>query len=133
MHTSDFIVREPLLDPKQQVLGYELSWQQSGSDKGLPGASNPVALAGLIGQHLNNGESGWLLGGALLFLQASPELLATDALLALPPKNTVLALTAADLADPAVLRQSRNCAHKAMASCCAMPISRRLTRVCWHC
>ena len=103
MQTSDFIVREPLLDPKQQVLGYELSWQQSGSDKGLPGGSNPVALAALIGQHLNDAESGWLLGSALLFLQASPVLLAADALLALPPKNTVLALTAADLADRAVL------------------------------
>ena len=26
MHETNFIVREPLLDPKQRVIGYELSW-----------------------------------------------------------------------------------------------------------
>ena len=28
MHETNFITREPLLDPKQRVIGYELSWQQ---------------------------------------------------------------------------------------------------------
>ena len=49
MHTADFIVREPLLDPNQQVLGYELGWQRSGGDEGLPGELDAIVLAALSG------------------------------------------------------------------------------------
>lgn len=107
MHTADFIVREPLLDPKQQVLGYELTWQQSGSDADPGNDGDPVALAEFIGQQLNDAEAGWLLGGQLLFLDASPALLTAAALQALPPKNIVLTLGASDLAEPATLEAAR--------------------------
>ena len=30
MHHTNYIVREPLLDPSQRVIGYELLWQQGG-------------------------------------------------------------------------------------------------------
>jgi EAL and modified HD-GYP domain-containing signal transduction protein len=103
MHTADFIVREPLLDPKQQVLGYELSWRQSASDTDRANETDFAALAEFIGQQLNDAEGGWLLGGQLLFLQASPALLTAEVLQALPPENTVLTLGAADLADAADL------------------------------
>jgi len=103
MHTADFIVREPLLDPKQQVLGYELGWQQSSSGSSAQGSVNAVALAELLGQQLHDSDGRWPLGSTLLFLRASPALLAADALLALPPKNVVLALSAADLGEPTTL------------------------------
>jgi EAL and modified HD-GYP domain-containing signal transduction protein len=102
MPTADFIVREPLLDPKQQVLGYELTWQHSDSAAEQPDAAD-LALAELVGEQLNDAQAGWLLGNHLLFLDASPALLASEALQALPPKNIVLTLTAADLADAATL------------------------------
>ena len=49
MHDINFIVREPLLDPKQRVIGYELSWQLT-----QPGAEKPTdeeleALVGFCG------------------------------------------------------------------------------------
>jgi c-di-GMP-related signal transduction protein len=102
MPTADFIVREPLLDPKQQVLGYELTWQHSDSAAEQPDAAG-LALAELVGEQLNDAQAGWLLGNHLLFLDASPALLASEVLQALPPKNIVLTLAAADLADAATL------------------------------
>lgn len=101
MDTADFIVREPLLDPQQQVLGYELTWQQSSSDDRAQRA-DPVALADFVGQQLNDPDGTWLLSGNLLFLEAPPALLQADSLLALPPQNTVLIVDVAHLADPAI-------------------------------
>jgi c-di-GMP-related signal transduction protein len=36
MHQTNFIVREPLLDPQQRVIGYELCWQQGGRPSAMP-------------------------------------------------------------------------------------------------
>lgn len=107
MPTADFIVREPLLDPKQQVLGYELGWQHADSASGRPDEAGAIALADFVGQQLNDAEAGWLLSGHLLFLPATPGLLTAAALQALSPRNTVLTLAAADLADAATLAAAR--------------------------
>ncbi|MDB5761657.1 MAG: hypothetical protein JWQ21_652 [Herminiimonas sp.] len=99
MSEPKIIVREPLLDPKQRVFGYELSWQQSGSNAGMASDADIKELVVFAGEQLNDPESGWLLGDSMLFLEATPALLADAALQALPPKGTVLGLTLTDLAD----------------------------------
>ncbi len=107
MPNADFLVREPLLDPKQQVLGYELGWQHAGSEPGQPDEAAALALAELVAGQLNDEEAGWLMGGSLLFLPAPPALLTAAVLQALPPRHTVLVLMAADLADGATLAAAR--------------------------
>ncbi|MDM5178663.1 HDOD domain-containing protein [Massilia sp. DJPM01] len=101
MHESNFIVREPLLDPKQRVIGYELSWQhqedQPVTDEELE------ALIGFVAENVNDDEHGWLLKDKILFLDAVPNMLSTDALFAMPPERTVLTMKASDLADPDTL------------------------------
>ncbi|MEC5162304.1 c-di-GMP-related signal transduction protein [Janthinobacterium sp. CG_23.3] len=95
MHQTNFIVREPLLDPKQRVIGYELSWQQSGA-----AASTDAQLEELIGfvaAQLVDDERGWLLRDKLLFLDAVPAMLSTDALFSMPPEFTVLSIRSAEL------------------------------------
>ena len=97
MHQINFIVREPLLDPHQRVIGYELSWQG-----GTPAASTRDALEALVGfvaSQLNDDEQGWLLRDKVLFLEAVPALLSTDALHALPPSFTVLSIISGELAN----------------------------------
>jgi EAL and modified HD-GYP domain-containing signal transduction protein len=100
MHQTNFIVREPLLDPKQRVIGYELSWQhhdgQVATDQQLED------LVGFVAEHVNHAEHGWLLRDKVLFLDAVPEMLSTDALHALPPERTVLTLNIRKLTDPNV-------------------------------
>lgn len=94
MQETNFIVREPLLDPKQRVMGYELSWQLSGAEK--PTADDMEALMGFVAEHLVNEDGDWLLRKKILFVDAVPELLSTDALHAMPPEYTVLTLARKD-------------------------------------
>ncbi|MFZ3287246.1 MAG: HDOD domain-containing protein [Telluria sp.] len=101
MHETNFIVREPLLDPKQRVIGYELSWQQH--DTGPSTDAALEALISFVAENVNDEEQGWLLRDKILFLDAVPPMLSTDALHAMPPERTVLTLKAADLADPDTL------------------------------
>jgi EAL and modified HD-GYP domain-containing signal transduction protein len=102
MHQTNFIVREPLLDPKQRVVGYELCWQQSSS-----GAASTLealeSLVGFVAGQVVDEDDGWLLRDKTLFLEAVPAMLSTDALYALPPERTVLSIKAAELANPDTL------------------------------
>jgi c-di-GMP-related signal transduction protein len=101
MHETNFIVREPLLDPKQRVIGYELSWQQH--DNQVSTDAELEALIGFVAANVNDDEHGWLLKDKILFLDAVPDMLSTDALFAMPPERTVLTMKASDLADPDTL------------------------------
>ena len=97
MHRTNFIVREPLLDPKQRVLGYELSWQQH--DGRIPTDQDLEGLVGFVAEHVNHEDHGWLLRDKILFLDAVPAMLSTDALHALPPERTVLTFDIRQLTD----------------------------------
>jgi c-di-GMP-related signal transduction protein len=97
MHRTNFIVREPLLDPRQRVLGYELSWQQH--DGRIPTDLDLEGLVGFVAEHVNHEDHGWLLRDKILFLDAVPAMLSTDALHALPPERTVLTFDIRQLTD----------------------------------
>lgn len=100
MHQTSFLVREPLLDPKQRVVGYEIRWQ----DAGTPVTSADLeALVGFVASQVNDEEHGWLLRDKLLFLEAVPAMLSTDALHNLPPEHTVLSIQTSALANPDTL------------------------------
>ncbi len=101
MHLTNFIVREPLLDPQQRVIGYELSWQADAPEPSSDAALE--ALVGFVAGQLNDEEQGWLLRDKVLFLEAVPALLSTDALHAMPPQYTVLTVMTSDLANPDTL------------------------------
>jgi len=101
MHRTNFIVREPLLDPKQRVIGYELSWK---IDDGQPVTGVALeALVGFVADNVIDAQRRWLLRDKILFLDAVPPMLSTDALHAMPPERTVLTMKAADMADPVTL------------------------------
>ena len=73
MHETNFIVREPLLDPKQRVIGYELSWQQQ--DNVAVTEDDLEALIGFVAENVNDAVHGWLLKDKKLFLDAVQYLL----------------------------------------------------------
>jgi c-di-GMP-related signal transduction protein len=107
MQEISFIVREPLLDAKQRVIGYELCWQltQKGAQK--PTDEDLEALVGFVAEQLVDEDGNWLLRDKVLFLDAVPALLSTDALHAMPPEYIVLTLTKEDLADEDTLAAVR--------------------------
>ncbi|HJV88469.1 MAG TPA: HDOD domain-containing protein [Noviherbaspirillum sp.] len=99
MQEDYFIVREPLVNAQERVLGYELSWHNTAANGGNPSDAEVVELARFVADQLNDTESGALLGDQLLFIQAKPGLLGHEALCALPPKGTVFSVRGADVAS----------------------------------
>lgn len=102
MIDTHFITREPLLDPKQKVSGFQFSWQRA--DEQVDATKDELdALLQFVAGHLNDDEKGFLLGESQLFFEAVPELLSVDALNLFPAKNTVLILHKKHFANPAVV------------------------------
>ena len=98
MFDLNYIVREPLLDPKQQVIGYELSVQHPESDREIVTPADDFrALASFVGNNMQDPEKGWLLGANKIFLKADPALLTCDEVQALPAQNLVLGVRLDDL------------------------------------
>jgi c-di-GMP-related signal transduction protein len=93
------IVREPLLDAQQRIIGYALAWQQAEMDACSSVDADPATLAGLVAETINNEQAGWRLGDQVLFLEAAPALILSDMLATLPSNNIVLVINAGDCAD----------------------------------
>jgi EAL and modified HD-GYP domain-containing signal transduction protein len=83
------------------VIGYELSWQQNKAAAITD--ADLEALVGFVAGQLNDDHGGWLLRDKLLFLDAVPAMLSTDALHAMPPEFTVLTIHSAHLRNPDTL------------------------------
>ncbi|HTH45767.1 MAG TPA: HDOD domain-containing protein [Oxalicibacterium sp.] len=98
-----FIVREPLLDAAQQLVGYELAWQSARNGE-LSSDDDLLELASFLASQLTHQESGWLLPDSLLFIEATPAVIASELVQSLSPRHIVFRLTAADLADEATLK-----------------------------
>ncbi|MGO4376925.1 EAL and HDOD domain-containing protein [Pseudoduganella sp. RAF19] len=101
MHQTHYLVREPLLDPQQRVVGYEITWQQDPAHK--PSLEELEGLVGFVAGQVNDPDKGWLLKEKTLFLQAVPGMLSTDALYDMPPEHTVLSIKTSELANPDTL------------------------------
>src|SRR5439155_2987601 len=107
MQEMNLIVREPLLDPKQRVVGYELSWQQAANSDAKPTEEELETLLHFAVQQFNDDDRGWLLGDKTLLLEMSPAMLSNEVLPLLPAKSTVLTLNINDFSDPATREQVR--------------------------
>lgn len=90
MAENNYLVRAPLLDPKQKVTGYKLVWQKNGE----PSSDAELRqLLAFVAEHVASAKLGWL------FLDASPALYGAAALNVLAPASTVLVLNRADLVE----------------------------------
>lgn len=100
MLDENFIIREPLLDSTQKVVGYAISWSCSQAAKDSFSEESLSSYISVITDAFNSRGKGWLLGDGLIFLNVDLGLLSMDAVSRLPPKNTVFVVTVADLRDP---------------------------------
>jgi c-di-GMP-related signal transduction protein len=92
---TDFIVRNPLLDPKHHILGYELAWQNRQRREAQAACE---ALLALAVEHFSNESEA--LTGSVFFIDVTPAMLDSMAVRALVPQNFALALKMEQLADP---------------------------------
>lgn len=93
MPENKYLVRAPLLDPKQHVIGYKLAWQKNGKSSGLSSDADLCQLLACVAERVSNSKSG------LLFLDAIPAALSVEALETMSPQTTVLMLNRGDLVD----------------------------------
>jgi c-di-GMP-related signal transduction protein len=110
MQDANFLVREPLLNAQERVLGYQLAWQPNDTTGARPTEEEARALARLLTEQINGDGVDAALGEHVMFLPSHPALLASNAYAALPPKSTVIALGVQDLAQaeaPAAARALR--------------------------
>jgi EAL and modified HD-GYP domain-containing signal transduction protein len=92
MTQTKYLVRAPLLDPRQNVLGYKLEWQKEKGNNAPSGEADLRKLLDLVAGHGAN-----RLGP--VYLEATPALLSADALQIISPEATVLVLKQGDLLD----------------------------------
>lgn len=95
MEQINYIVREPLLDSKQRVLGYELRWQKPAGH--APSEAELALLAQLISEKFGHYEEA-VSARSLIFLDVSLQSGASKALQGLSPQHTVLMLPLSELA-----------------------------------
>lgn len=109
MREANFIVRKPLLNAQEQVLGYELTWRREDADTGKLSEADAKTLADIVSVPVDEMNAAALPGGEhLLFLEARASLLKDDAYSRLPKHGTVLALSADDLADADAVAAARS-------------------------
>lgn len=93
MPENKYLVRAPLLDPKQQVMGYKLAWQKNGKSSGMSSEADLHQLLAVVAERVSDSKSG------LLFLDARPAVLSGETLQGISPPNTVLMLNRGDLVN----------------------------------
>lgn len=93
----EFLLRQPVLDTKQRIIGYQIGWQDANGEAGAASDAEAVALLHYAAEQLCDVEGNWLLGDCLLFLPATPATLEDPVLRTLPPQRTVLCMGSAHL------------------------------------
>lgn len=102
MPVMRLVVREPLLDTQQQVIGYHLAWPQIDGMEEDEEADAATLLALLEKMFAVPEDSGHKLSKYVHFLSAPASLLLQNAYAGLPPANTGLIIESEDLLDEAL-------------------------------
>lgn len=90
MTTTTFIGRQPVLNRKQQLIGYELLFRPSAQ---ADSAGHPAPLQAdtqVLVNTLNDMGTSWLIGHKLAFINVGEEMLTSDFLELLPARRIIL-------------------------------------------
>lgn len=90
MQDQAFIGRQPILDKKQQIIGYELLFRHDAVANSAVIEDDLKACARVLVNTLSDMGAQWLLGDKLAFINVNTEMLHSDLLELLPPKRTIL-------------------------------------------
>ncbi len=90
MQDQAFIGRQPILDEKQQIMGYELLFRHSAAATDAIIEDDIKACSRVLVNTLSDMGAQWLLGDKLAFINVNEEMLHSDLLELLPPQRTVL-------------------------------------------
>lgn len=106
-HDQAFIARQPILDIKQQIFGYELLFRHSAIAITAVIEDDLRACSRVLVNTINDMGTEWLLGDKLAFINVNAEMLHSEFLELLPPKRTVLEILETVAIDELVLQRCK--------------------------
>ncbi len=90
MEDQTFIGRQPIMDFKQQIIGYELFFRHSAYAQSAVFEDDFKACANVLVNTLGQMDIKWLLGDKQAFINVSEQMLKSEFLELMPPQRTVL-------------------------------------------
>jgi EAL and modified HD-GYP domain-containing signal transduction protein len=105
MAKNAYLARQPIVDTKQELLGYELLFRTGKTVKSARIADEHDAGIQVIANALFDMGTHWLLAGKLAFINMGGAGLMDDTATLLPPDKVVVELTESVLPTPEVMAQ----------------------------
>jgi EAL and modified HD-GYP domain-containing signal transduction protein len=90
MEDQAFIGRQPIMDEKQQIIGYELFFRHSADAETAVFEDEFKAYSSVLMSTIGGIDIEWLLGDKLAFINVNEAMLKSEFLELMPPKRTVL-------------------------------------------
>lgn len=84
-----YIGRQPIMDAKQNIIGYELFFRHSADAESAIFEDDLKACSNVLVNTIGDMDIEWLLGEKLAFINVSATILESDLLQLMPPKRTV--------------------------------------------
>lgn len=105
MEEQTFIGRQPIMDAKQQILGYEFFFRHSAEAEHAVFEDNLKSCAGVLLSTIDQMHDDWKLGEKLAFINVNALMLQSDLLELMPPQKTVLeVLNTVDINEEVIAR-----------------------------
>ncbi len=90
MEDQTFIGRQPIMDSKQQIIGYELFFRHSADAQSAEIVDDFKACANVLMSTVGQMDIQWLLGDKLAFINVNEQMLMSEFLELMAPQRTVL-------------------------------------------
>ncbi len=105
MEDQTFIGRQPIMDSKQQIIGYELFFRHSAEAQSAQIVDDFKACANVLMSTVGQMDIQWLLGDKLAFINVSEQMLMSEFLELMSPPRTVLEVLRSIPASEAVVER----------------------------
>ncbi|MDZ4211710.1 MAG: EAL domain-containing protein [Methylotenera sp.] len=90
MEDQAYIGRQPIMDEKQQIIGYELFFRHSADAESAVFEDEFKAYSSVLMNTIGGVDIQWLLGDKLAFINVNEDMLKSEFIELMPPERTVL-------------------------------------------
>lgn len=107
MEDQVFIGRQPIMDVKQHIIGYELLFRHSADADTAVFEDELKACSSVLVNTMGNMDVQWLLGDKLAFINVNEAMLMSDFIELMPPQRTTLEILRTVNAGDAVVERCK--------------------------
>jgi EAL and modified HD-GYP domain-containing signal transduction protein len=107
MEDQVFIGRQPIMDVKQHIIGYELLFRHSAEANEAVFEDELKACSSVLVNTMGDMDVQWLLGDKLAFINVNEAMLMSEFIELMPPQRTTLEILRTVIAGEAVIERCR--------------------------